>query len=198
MSFNLFGANIILFILGIIATVTNACSFFYIRKTFNVKICLYFLLAIDSCVSCLACLITASIFGIYRLIDESYDESYRYRDCLILTSLGTPALFYLQPPINFAISFIRYKTWTSKDPNAGWKPQKTLLLWTNFCMALYLAYYETLVVLNGELDLKMFNSFNVCLHQDKAPANNRKLIGITLLLPTFLVLMLTNFLDLQR
>lgn len=62
---------------------------------------------------------------------------------------------------------------------------------------MYFSYYLVIVIANAVLELRIINSYNVCLYRQATPSVDRLSVSILLLIPNLILAITTNFFDFQ-
>lgn len=169
--------------------VSNLASFRYIYFTFDLKMSLFYILALDSAFASLMSLLGTITFSYLALNDQPDPWSC---SIALMTSTG---IALIQPSLSFIISLIRFKRMTLNCPN-GWKPESLLIRMTQISLICAFTYFTTMTIFNSILGLNVSYSYIFCMHLKAEPVN-LLLLFILVILPVLLVITATSLMDIK-
>lgn len=160
------GSNFYLYLFmaigSLISSFVNFMSYRYIKRTFDLKNNLYYLLAFDAV---LVSVTSAGIAVLYTVIAILQETN---RPTCTLVLFGYPMLVDCLVVCGFCLSLIRYKKMKRLKPPCIFRDARELKLALKLIVG-YLIWYSFWVVLNTLLDLNIFHIYTICVHNHQLP-----------------------------
>ena len=165
-------------VLGVINVLSNGYCCFYVYKTFNIKICLNFIMWFDAAFS--------SIYSILILVLSWITIFPDPIICSFATfSLFIPTLFYYY---NFFSAYIRYKRVSSSINNQLWKTEAEVVKDAIALIGTVMSIDILVVILNSVFDMGWFRFYSICMgknYSSMSPAFIRRLFHMGAMTSTF-------------
>ena len=169
------------------AFVSNMCGCRYILKTFDVNLCLYRILCLDSIITMVSSFLSAILFSVATFQEENLNDKYFCSMLFYTSQIST----LTSPLCYFMISYIKF----SKLFLCPIKSFKTIMKQAYIALTLVIIYGLILTSLNTHFGLNIFNIYSVCLSAKEASESNVTLNLITVLVPIALLVIGTISLD---
>ena len=167
-------------VLGVINVLSNGYCCFYVYKTFNIKICLNFIMWFDAAFS--------SIYSILILVLSWITIFPDPIICSFATfSLFIPTLFYYY---NFFSAYVRYKRVSSSINNQLWKTEAEVVKDAIALIGTVMSIDILVVILNSVFDMGWFRFYSICMgknYSSMSPAFIRRLFHMGAMTSTFLL-----------